>query len=99
LRTDPTSWPMPTATAACSVAECGEPMNTGRFCLRCGAMVRRGRDRRWLGPAFGALQRVLRDVRRETPDRVVTCACGAIAPIGAIACGKCGERLSSGRHV
>lgn len=89
-------WPMPPVFAACSADGCGYPGNTGRFCVRCGRMVRRGSGARFLGEGFAAMQLALRKGQKQGAP-VEVHGCGARVLVGHDRfCPKCGEDLKDG---
>jgi hypothetical protein len=84
--TEPTAaWPMPPAFVPCACRELG---NTGRFCIRCGAKVRRVSGR-YLGEGFAAMQRALQALAAEDPTAAGPCGCGAHRFAGDRFCTKC----------
>lgn len=100
LRAPREEWPMPPVFVSCD--RCGERANTGRFCVRCGVLVRRGRrdDRRgrksdFLGEGFAVFQAVLRDGEGIPSEELTEHACGAMnyRPRDRY-CPKCGEEIA-----
>lgn len=83
----PEQWPMPPVFVSCRV--CGHQANAGRFCVRCGKVVRRRGDK-YLGEGFSVLQSVLREICASLPDRARPCRCGALIPREDAYCAKCG---------
>lgn len=83
----PEQWPMPDLFMPCS--HCGYKANTGRFCVRCGKIVRRSKDV-FLGEGFSVLQSLLRELCHTQPDRARPCRCGAMIAREDKYCAKCG---------
>lgn len=82
LALPPSRWPWPSAFLSCPA--CGLTTVTGRFCQRCGTLVRKTGG--WVGAGFVEAQRMLRE-----QDACCPCNCGAVLATGWRFCTKCGH--------
>jgi hypothetical protein len=88
LREPSAAWPVPSPIVRCPADGCRHAGNTGRFCTRCGIMVRRGR---WLGDGFAVHQQALREMA-DSAGAGDPCGCGAVFGRNDTFCAKCGTR-------